>query len=174
MVHHLLPHRPYLCLSQETFAVAEVAVPWKCMRLPQAVADELMTCCLLGGEAVAPLSAPLCPKVSATDALWHHGAVVEADCSLEEVAWLWSRASLRGAYSRELVPCYINPGGELVPADQLLSDWVGGVQFRELVAYKLQRLQHIDLLEGGPRLHDGGDSDRQEPRISAHEAHTVA
>jgi hypothetical protein len=56
-VHHLLMRRPYLCLLQETFAVAEAARPWKKMRLPYVVAEELCLCCLLAGEAVAPLDA---------------------------------------------------------------------------------------------------------------------
>ncbi len=68
--------------------MAQEAVPWKCMRLKPVVADELMTCFLLGGVAVAPLDLPFCPEVLATDASLHRGAVVEAECRLEEVAWL--------------------------------------------------------------------------------------
>ncbi len=73
-VRHLLMRRPYLCLSQETFAVAEAARPWKGMVLPRGVAEELCLCCLLASEAVALLDAPLSPTVSATDASFHHGA----------------------------------------------------------------------------------------------------
>ncbi len=47
------------------------------------------------------------------------------------------------------------------------------MQFRELVAYKLQRLQHINLLEA--RAHKTvGDSDRQESRLLPCAAHTAA
>ncbi len=72
---------------------------WKRVQLPAVVLDELMMCCLMGGEAVAPLDAPMSPTVAASDASMHLGAVVETRCSLEEVAWLWSHASHRGAYS---------------------------------------------------------------------------
>ncbi len=73
--------RPYLCLLQEAFSLAETTGPWRRVRLPVVVADELMMCCLLGGEAVAPLDAPLSPVVAASDASLHRGAVVETRCS---------------------------------------------------------------------------------------------
>ncbi len=95
---------------------------WQRIRLPAPVDDELMLCCLLGGEAVAPLGAPLSPLFAASDASLRRGAVVETRCSVEEVAWLWSRASHRGCYSHGLLASYMNPGGDSVPADEMLSN----------------------------------------------------
>ncbi len=78
--------------------MAEASSLLKRARLPAAVADELRLCCLLGAEVVRVLlDAPLCPVVSATDASLHHGAAVEASCSLEDVAWLWPRTSAKAA-----------------------------------------------------------------------------
>ncbi len=95
-VRHLLPRWPYLCLLDATFKLVETAAPWKAIRLPAADADEQAMCSLMAAEVVAPLDAPSCPTVTASEASLHHGAVVQMDCSLEEVAWLWSRASVRG------------------------------------------------------------------------------
>ena len=61
--------------------------------------------------------------------------------------WLWSRASHRGWYSRGFSSLYVNPGGDLAPADEMLSEWVQGAQLRELVTYPFRRRQHINLLE---------------------------
>ncbi len=90
-VHHVLLRRPYLCLLQEeAFRLVETSGPWQRVRLPAPVADQLMMCCLLGGEAVAPLGAPWSPLVAASDAM-------------EEAAWLCPRASHRGCCSRGLL-----------------------------------------------------------------------
>ncbi len=97
--------------------MAEAAAPWKRARLPAAVADELRLCCLLGAEVAAPLDAPLCPGVAATDASLHR---------LGEVAWLWSRTSAKGSRSHTIWPGYVNLGGDLIPVDELLHNWVSG------------------------------------------------
>ncbi len=66
--------------------------------IPPSVCEEFSLCCMLAVDAQTPLDAPLFPVVVATDASLHIGAVIEAQCSLEEVAWLWSRTSARGLY----------------------------------------------------------------------------
>ena len=146
-VHHLLCRRPYLCLPDEVFRAAERARPHRVAPLSPAVCSELLLCCLLAVDAQLPLDAPLFPVVAATDASLHHGAVVEAPCSLPEVMWLWSRASHKGCYTNGAFAADINPGGDLVPADDVMHSWIGGVQFKEVVSYGFRRQQHINLLE---------------------------
>ena len=111
-VHHLLCRRPYLCLLDTLFAEAETENrrPWKATPLTAALRDELLMCCLLACDAQVSLETPYFPVVSATDASLHHGAVVETVCDLPTVAWLCSRASLRGAYSNGVWPVYRTPG----------------------------------------------------------------
>ncbi len=90
---------------------------------------------------------PLFSVVSATDASLHHGAVVETVCDLPKVAWLWSRASLRGSYSHGAWPAHYNPGGDLVQAEYVMHSWISGVQFKEVLALRFAKKQHMDLLE---------------------------
>ena len=146
-VHHLLCRRAYLCLLDEVFRAAEKARPYVVASLSSAVKGELLMCCFLASDAQTPLDAPFFPVVSATDASLHHGAVVESRRSLKEVSWLWSRASHRGCYSNATFGPEINPNGDLVPADDVMHAWVGGVQFRETVSYRFDRQEHINLLE---------------------------
>ena len=103
-------------------------------------------CCFLAVDAQTPLDAPFFPVVAATDASLHHGAVVEAECSIPEVAWLWSRASHKGCYSNSTFAAHLNPDGDLVPADEVMHSWIGGVQFKEIASYKFSTQQHINLL----------------------------
>ncbi len=98
----------------------EATGSWRRVRLPAPVADELKMCCLLGGEAVAPLGVPLSPLVAASEASLHRGAVCETQRSVEEAAWLWSHASHRGCYSHRLLASYVNPGVDLAPAGEIL------------------------------------------------------
>ncbi len=72
---------------------------------------------------------------------------VEAQCSLPEVAWLWSRASTRGAYSNGAWSGHINPGGERAPADAVMHGWISGVHFEEVVAYKFTKERRVSSLE---------------------------
>ncbi len=75
--------------------------------------------------------------------------MVGTQCTLREVAWLWSRASNRGSYSHGTLPSYIIPGGDLAPSDQVLSDWVSGAQFPEVLAYSFR--QHQDIRGSCPQ-----------------------
>ncbi len=72
---------------------------------------------------------------------------MEAPCSLEEVAWLWGRASHRGRRSFGTRPGHRNPGGELAPADIMMHDWISGMQFKEVVSCGFARQRRINLLE---------------------------
>ena len=94
-VHHLLCRRPYLCLLDEVFRAAERARPHRVAPLSPAVCSELLWCYRLAVDTQLPLDVPLFPVVAATDASLHHGAVVEAPCSLPEVMWVVLRT--RGA-----------------------------------------------------------------------------
>jgi hypothetical protein len=146
-VHHLLPRRDYLCILDGIFRCAERLPLGRVATLDGRAVDELLLCCMLAGEAQTPLDAPWSPLVVATDASLHHGAVVEAATSLEEVAWLWSRASRRGCYTNLTWRPEANPTGDLVPADDLMHDWVTAVQFQEVVAYEFKKKEHINMLE---------------------------
>ncbi len=85
-MHHLLCRRAFFCILEDFFQGAVAARPWVVAAIPPAVREELRLCCMLAVEAQTPLNAPLFPVVAATDASLHSGAVVEAQCSLEEVA----------------------------------------------------------------------------------------
>ncbi len=63
------------------------------------------------------------------------------------MSWLWSRASHNGCCSNGAFAADIHPGGDLVPADDVMRSWIGGVQVKEVVSYGFRRQQHINLLE---------------------------
>jgi hypothetical protein len=124
-----------------------VAPPLEGVSLDLSLRDELILCCLLAADAQVSLETPLIPVVSATDASLHHGVVIEIVCELPTLAWLWSRASLRGSYSNGAWPAYYTPGGELIPADDVMHAWISGVQFKEELASPFTKNEQIKLLE---------------------------
>ncbi len=111
---------------------------WVVAPIPVAVRDELFLRCLFVLDVQTPLYAVLFPVVAATDASLHSGAVVEAQCSLEEVAWLWTRASTRASYSSAALSGRLNPGGHLVPADDAMQGG-GRLCVREATACNFTR-----------------------------------
>jgi hypothetical protein len=59
-------------------------------------------------------------------------------------------ASLSGSYSQMLWTAEVRPGNKLIPADDLLHDWTGGAQFKEVVAYLSRKCAHQCLGVAGP------------------------
>ena len=102
-------------------------------------------CCALVSDALTPLDAPASLVVATTDASTRRGAVVEATVSLEEAAWLLSRSSRRSGYARMTDDVGHDGCGELVPADDIMHEWMAGTQFSSAVSYKFGQAGHVNL-----------------------------
>jgi hypothetical protein len=99
-MHHMMLARASLYVFQEVYEFGHRLPRHRVARLTGGVIDQLLGAATLAPLYEADCRAPLHPQVFASDATETSAAVVMAEPTELELAWLWLRIPRRGSYAR--------------------------------------------------------------------------
>jgi hypothetical protein len=144
-----------LCLLDAVFGWTRDAnllnVPvhqWR--KLPNIVADELMSCCMLSPFMYIDMTANIARQAFTSDATLHHGCVTICDLSVDERVWLWARAPRRAGRVRmagdEALDSLAGVN-QSPPEDPLLVKWLRAKKHRLVTSYKFRKQRNINVQE---------------------------
>ena len=147
-IHPLLHRRELMCFLHRFFNWLS-HVKGSRARLPSDIKEELLVVALHLSVARADVRAPVCTRISATDATPQRGGSVETTCSSELADALYDSCEVRGRRVRlDRSPFSIIPEHEELPVpDPIVADVANCAPWSVTRNHDFPETQHINLQE---------------------------
>ena len=100
LIHPFMHHKSSMCLLGRAFRFVQEAPSDTAVKIPADVCDELLACALSLAVASTDIRAPVCTRVTCSDATPTSLGTVESTVSRELAESLFDHAEQKGAYTR--------------------------------------------------------------------------